>query len=486
MNYNLVGARKLKHLLTSLLLIAVLSSLTVRTGVSPSTPTIALDPTPCSGWLDPNPFSHVYVDARVTDAPGIASWQIQITWDTNYLALVGGYEGTFLSGNPSEEWDSNAWDYAVLPILTVTGEPVGMGDGSTTVFYVDYTPVKPNSQTIYVGGTPNYNYYMEYETGTISFGIAPGAMQPIIADYSYFGFSVADPELASDRSSNPGWANTYANFKYSDADGAFVVGNFSREPYGSEFSQILNVEMGLRYSAALSTLSDQYRIVYYVGTPSSPGTKIVLADWTSTAAPLATHIWSSVAEPTDGEWSWDDLWRTGMSGLHIAVETDRVGGDSNAVFQLYEAWLVVTYARPTFKAYVAGAGYAVLGSTALGEYPPMTGSGVLGTFEFVVIGTGTSALTIDYTSTYLADENMAKISPIVKSNGQYYPPIAEDINGDATVDILDLSWVGINYMKTGADIWPEQADVYPKTTPDGIVTIMDLATVAIKYGYTYP
>lgn len=68
---------------------------------------------------------------------------------------------------------------------TVTDEAVGVGDGTTTVFSLDNTPVIPGTETIYVRGRVQTDYSIDYTTGTITFTTAPKNKAPITADYEY-------------------------------------------------------------------------------------------------------------------------------------------------------------------------------------------------------------------------------------------------------------------------------------------------------------
>lgn len=418
--------RKLKIVCITSMIIAIISLFNVKVIVGSPDTTIALTPSPCTGTSG----QHIFLSIEVSDVIDLYSWQCQVTYDGTVLDFVREYEGTYLKGNHQDLWESSPWD-----------------DSSR-------------------------------------------------------GITVTDPHYARDKAVEPNWDNTCAEFTYSEADGRFTIGNCSREPWGTlgaaPFSVVKNVDIGVRYSAAASASGDRYRIVYYSGRPDTVETKIELVGWTSDAASLETHIWRNCEPPPppspemdNGMWDWDDLWHldiaTGLPtdperGLHFEVETDRVGGDPNADFQLYEAWAIVTFERPTYPAIVSGTGYLVWGVTTLFDYPGISGSGVLGTLEFEVLDDTTdTALVIDYTGTKL-ENPQGQLITCSKVGTHYYPPsIDEDVNLDGRVDIMDLSWVGINYGKSGGDIQPPRADV----NGDGDVTIIDLAMVASKYGYPY-
>ncbi|MDP2734623.1 MAG: DUF2460 domain-containing protein [bacterium] len=70
----------------------------------------------------------------------------------------------------------------------VTGETVGTGDGSTTVFLLDNAPVAPGTLVVYLNGAPQTettNYTVNYKTGQVTFTSAPGAGVAVTADYWY-------------------------------------------------------------------------------------------------------------------------------------------------------------------------------------------------------------------------------------------------------------------------------------------------------------
>ena len=71
--------------------------------------------------------------------------------------------------------------------VQVTGDSVGTGDGTTTVFTLANQNVVPGSETIYQDGTPvsSSEYTIDDETGTITFNTAPAVGVEITADYTY-------------------------------------------------------------------------------------------------------------------------------------------------------------------------------------------------------------------------------------------------------------------------------------------------------------
>jgi len=69
----------------------------------------------------------------------------------------------------------------------ITGEVVGTGDGTTTVFYLDMIPVVSGSEVVKVDGMPKTrttDYAIDYATGKITFTTAPAVGAQVTADYT--------------------------------------------------------------------------------------------------------------------------------------------------------------------------------------------------------------------------------------------------------------------------------------------------------------
>ena len=225
--------------------------------------------------------------------------------------------------------------------------------------------------------------------------------------------------LTNPWSAHDGYVGTYASLEYSEADGSFGLQDFTIDPYGS---MIIQVDLNVRYSATAS-LDDQYRIVYY----ADPDTKYELVGWTSDAASLATHTWTNPTNPFEEDWWW---WC--IQGLKIAVETDRVGGDATAVFNFYEAWLTVTYLRPTspWDEIHNVEGWALIMESTWGEYPVgISGSGWLANVTFQVLAYGATVLNITDPLTLLMDPLYNQI-PCTIENGYFRNTIPGDMVGD--------------------------------------------------------
>lgn len=66
-------------------------------------------------------------------------------------------------------------------------EPMGIGDGSTKVFYALYPPIKTSSQAVYLDGavqTVTTHYTIDNDLGRITFVTAPAANKKITIDYT--------------------------------------------------------------------------------------------------------------------------------------------------------------------------------------------------------------------------------------------------------------------------------------------------------------
>ncbi|OLN21699.1 hypothetical protein BTO30_13430 [Domibacillus antri] len=70
--------------------------------------------------------------------------------------------------------------------LTETGISIGTGDGTTTIFNIGQTGIKPGSVTVYIDGVAadDLSYVVDNTAGTVTFYTAP-ASGAITADYAY-------------------------------------------------------------------------------------------------------------------------------------------------------------------------------------------------------------------------------------------------------------------------------------------------------------
>jgi hypothetical protein len=94
-------------------------------------------------------------------------------------------------------FDTAAKRLKVAYETAVTGENVGTGDGTTTTFYLANTPVKVDSETVYIDGvakTRGTDYTIDYDTGAVTFTTPPASGAVITADYTYFTWRLAGAE----------------------------------------------------------------------------------------------------------------------------------------------------------------------------------------------------------------------------------------------------------------------------------------------------
>ena len=257
--------------------------------------------------------------------------------------------------------------------------------------------------------------------------------------------------------------NSYASLHYSERNGSFILTGFGHNfPSGCwhpcyECSEIVQVDLHLRYSANASGAGDRYRIVCYTSEPIDPPVTVLL-NWTSSETPLATYVWTNISDPDTAspEWDWIDL-----SDLEIAVETDSVGGDANAFFREYEAWLVVAYKRPTglLCRVDQDDGWCLVSETILGKYPGAAGNGTLATLQLKALEYGHSVLNITHSQSKLlrfdCHPRVPQKIPHVTEDGYFRNTIPGDIQGDTSgtppdgdVDRYDFFAFATNYGKS--------------------------------------
>jgi hypothetical protein len=280
--------------------------------------------------------------------------------------------------------------------------------------------------------------------------------------------------------------DTYADFAYSDVDGTFTVLEFGHNfPSGvlypaDEHAAILQVDLYLRYAADASASSDKYKISYYV--PRYVPDETVLEPWTSSSTTLGTYTYTDIADPDafEPDWDWVDL-----SYLEITVATDRVGGDANARFYLYEAWLVVTYERPTSFAHSADdpSGELLVSGITSGTYAGVSGSGRLATVTFQATAYGYTLLNItDTERTWLKDSDLDFI-PFTFEDGYFRNLYPGDVDADKYVGSVDASILNGAYGKSRGDSgYVREADF----DDDGYIGSVDASILNGAYGTTYP
>lgn len=100
---------------------------------------------------------------------------------------VSPYETAPYQRDPDQD-EENEWHIFISKPkeTTVTNEAVGVGDGSQTLFSLQYKWVKPGSEVITVGGQQkqrNVHYAINYSKGVINFRQAPPSGAQIVASY---------------------------------------------------------------------------------------------------------------------------------------------------------------------------------------------------------------------------------------------------------------------------------------------------------------
>jgi hypothetical protein len=293
--------------------------------------------------------------------------------------------------------------------------------------------------------------------------------------------TVTNPTRAWDNN-----VDSYANFTYSQRNAFFNVTEYSHFlPYGgddptAEQSDIVQVDFSMKYSATASGggTPDRYRIVY--NAPVITGTSRVLQDWKSTATALDTYTWTNQIDPNDASWDWSEI-----AAITFGVQTNRVGGDATAKFNEYEAWITVTYKRPTTIATSVDQtkGYLIIGeSTSQGQYPGVDGSGWLAQLTFTVQDYGYTALNITNPLTKLLDTARVEIS-CTKTNGYFRNGLTGDANLDKTIDVFDILAVKSRWGRTPASPdWIREYDV----NDDKAIDVFDILTVKANWGRTIP
>lgn len=81
---------------------------------------------------------------------------------------------------------------------TYPNEPIGIGDGTSIVFYALYPPIKTNSQSVYIDGvlqTITTDYTIDLDLGKVTFVSAPLANTKITIDY--VGLYLSDTDMTN-------------------------------------------------------------------------------------------------------------------------------------------------------------------------------------------------------------------------------------------------------------------------------------------------
>ena len=301
---------------------------------------------------------------------------------------------------------------------------------------------------------------------------------------NYFRVRAVDTIIVDD----PGYAYdqntaTYASFSYASnhTRGNFTVYDFAHDfPSGCLFpkdepSKIDRVDFNMRYSANASTQDDKYKIAYYVDPDNT--TETVLQDWTNSSTSLNTTTWENKPEPNGGGWNWFDV-----SNIRIVVEIEKSGGDPDAFFREYEAWVTVWFKRPTRmdkNTQHMDEGYCLFSVITEGEYPSVSGSGTLASVEFEVLAYGETVLNITEDSTWLRGPPPPTPPPEIpseKGNGYFCNVIRGDFDKDKDVDPSDFA------VFAGAYGTSPPSNPACDFDDDGDVDPSDFAVFAGNYG----
>lgn len=122
----------------------------------------------------PSLVSNRLVSIQPAALPAILVFYLDFVRGTNMAPTKRGDRTDYEGGSINKFYSSGV----------IRGEVVGEGDGTATTFQLDWYPIKPGSETIYVAGVVEGNYTIDEETGTIEFGTAPAAGATITADYA--------------------------------------------------------------------------------------------------------------------------------------------------------------------------------------------------------------------------------------------------------------------------------------------------------------
>lgn len=151
------------------------------------------------------------------------------------------------------------------------------------------------------------------------------------------GITVTTPANAYD-----GDLGTSAYFTYDANNGIFKIITF-----GTSTGTITSVDLYVHCQVQAAT-DDQYSLGWDVGGVSET------TEWalSSTGRTLDTYVFSNLAEPNDGSWSWTDV-----QNFEVLWRTQKSGGPDGAYVYVYEVWLQVN-----------GYGFDATGMTADDQY----------------------------------------------------------------------------------------------------------------------
>lgn len=129
----------------------------------------------------PNLISNFLVAIQPIPLPTALLFFLDFTFGTSFTPVAKGDRLDLRTLVSSQTMMHRARNYASGKI---TGEAVATGDGSTTVFYLAFFPIKTGSITMYVNGTPATTSAIDYETGKVTMSAAPAGASAVTADYT--------------------------------------------------------------------------------------------------------------------------------------------------------------------------------------------------------------------------------------------------------------------------------------------------------------
>lgn len=375
------------------------------------------------------------------------------------------------------------------PASSISVEPAKITGKTGETFTVDF--IATDLSDCYV-----WQIFVQYDTSILSYSrwwegpYLKGNPALTLQSYAYYNHT-NDLNLPS---GPPNWGKlfdknliTYSDFQYSEVDGFYTLYKFGVDPISTD-SIIKRVDINMRYEAAASAGGDMYRIVYNTTFTA----KKTLVDWTSDETSLSTYVWDDLEAPTADGWQWTE----DVDGLCVSVETDRVGGDTSAVFKWYEVWLTIVYERPTTVNTDIKTSGVIFGGGIIGTYIGTYGSGLLGTMEFTVLSEGNTDIDIEgvigtlHLTYYTHSTDPGIAVYVTTENGYFFEPWPEDVYPDGIIDIRDVAIVGINYGKTEGEpaVWVKSPSTWTNTAgnpwinPENVVSSDDTYAQVPKNG----
>ena len=133
---------------------------------------------------------------------------------------------------------------------------------------------------------------------------------------------------------------------------------------------------------------------------------------------------------------------------------------------------------PTASMTPTPGGYIQVGCATISNATPLP-NGVVGTYKFLPIATAAATSPLNLINVVLVDHNGNKVTPgPAISSGQANFPGCYDVNGDGSVDIVDLSLAASVFLSIQGD--PNYVPEYD-VNGDGSIDIVDLSLLASEF-----